>query len=89
VRDSKATTAFIDPPYNVRIEENVSALGAIHHREFVMASGEMSEAKFTEFLRRAFVQRPRKNRAERHSSSVVRAATTSVALCLQPVITPR
>jgi len=50
------TQPFIDPPYNVRIEGNVSRLGAIHHREFIMASGEMSEAEFTEFLRRAFVQ---------------------------------
>jgi len=56
MRGSKAAMAFIDPPYNVRIEGNVSRLGAIHHREFIMASGEMSEAEFTEFLRRAFVQ---------------------------------
>jgi len=48
--------AFIGPPYNVRIEGNASGLGAIHHREFIMASGEMSEAEFTEFLRRAFTQ---------------------------------
>jgi DNA modification methylase len=46
----KAATVFADPPYNVRIEGNVSGLGAIHHREFAMASGEMSEAEFTAFL---------------------------------------
>ena len=41
---------FADPPYNVPIEGNVSGLGEIHHREFAMASGEMSEAEFTAFL---------------------------------------
>jgi ParB/Sulfiredoxin domain/DNA methylase len=56
MRGSKATMAFIDPPYNVRIAGNVSGLGANHHREFVMASGEMDEAEFTQFLRRAFTQ---------------------------------
>ena len=43
----KAAMVFTDPPYNVPIEGNVSGLGAIHHREFAMASGEMSEAEFT------------------------------------------
>jgi DNA modification methylase len=49
----KAAMVFTDPPYNVRIEGNVSGLGAIHHREFAMASGEMSEAEFTAFLNKA------------------------------------
>ncbi|MGO9606334.1 MAG: DNA-methyltransferase [Candidatus Binataceae bacterium] len=49
----KAATVFADPPYNVRIEGNVSGLGAIRHREFAMASGEMSEAEFTGFLSQA------------------------------------
>ncbi|MGO9452635.1 MAG: site-specific DNA-methyltransferase [Candidatus Binataceae bacterium] len=49
----KAAMVFADPPYNVRIEGNVSGLGAIHHREFAMASGEMTEAEFTGFLSRA------------------------------------
>lgn len=48
----KAAMVFTDPPYNVPIEGNVSGLGAIHHREFAMASGEMSEAEFTAFLLR-------------------------------------
>ena len=56
MQGSKAAMVFIDPPYNIRIEGNVSGLGTIHHREFIMASGEMSEAEFTEFLRRAFAQ---------------------------------
>jgi DNA modification methylase len=39
-----------DPPYNVRIEGNVSGLGTVQHRDFAMATGEMSEAEFTTFL---------------------------------------
>lgn len=46
----QAGLVFTDPPYNVRIEGNVSGLGAVRHREFQMASGEMSEAEFTNFL---------------------------------------
>jgi DNA modification methylase len=49
----KADLIFTDPPYNVRIEGNVSGLGAARHREFAMASGEMSQAEFTSFLVRA------------------------------------
>jgi hypothetical protein len=45
-----ANLVFIDPPYNVSIEGHVSGLGAVCHREFPMASGEMSEAEFTRFL---------------------------------------
>jgi DNA modification methylase len=46
----KAQMAFIDPPYNVAIDGHASGLGAIRHREFLMASGEMSEAEFIAFL---------------------------------------
>jgi len=45
---------FTDPPYNVPIDRNVCGLGRIRHREFAMASGEMSEADFTAFLRTVF-----------------------------------
>jgi DNA modification methylase len=41
---------FTDPPYNVPIHGHASGLGAIHHREFAMASGEMNEAEFVSFL---------------------------------------
>ena len=47
----KAQMVFTDPPYNVRIDGNVCGLGAIKHREFQMASGEMSEVEFIEFLK--------------------------------------
>ena len=50
----RARMVFSDPPYNVKIDGNVGGLGKIKHREFAMASGEMSEAEFTCFLRRAF-----------------------------------
>jgi DNA modification methylase len=46
--------AFIDTPYNVAIEGNVSGLGTIHHQDFAMACGEMSVAQFTAFLARVF-----------------------------------
>lgn len=50
----KAELIFIDPPFNVPISGHVSGLGKAQHREFVMASGEMSEKQFEEFLRTAF-----------------------------------
>jgi hypothetical protein len=43
----RADMVFTDPPYNVRIEGHVSGHGRVHHREFAMASGEMTEAAFT------------------------------------------
>lgn len=46
----KAQMVFTDPPYNVPISGHVGGLGKVKHREFAMASGEMSEAEFTEFL---------------------------------------
>ena len=41
---------FTDPPYNVAIEGHVSGLGRVKHREFAMASGEMTEVEFIDFL---------------------------------------
>jgi DNA modification methylase len=48
--DEPVDLIFTDPPYNVAIEGHVSGLGRVKHREFAMASGEMSETQFTEFL---------------------------------------
>ena len=53
---AKAEFVFTDPPYNVAIDGNVCGLGRIHHREFAMASGEMSEVDFTAFLQAVFAQ---------------------------------
>lgn len=41
---------FADPPYNVPIDGHVGNSGKTQHREFAMASGEMSPAEFTAFL---------------------------------------
>ena len=51
---AEAQMVFTDPPYNVPIEGHVSGLGKVKHREFAMASGEMSESEFTEFLAKVF-----------------------------------
>lgn len=54
LRGTKAQAVFTDPPYNVPIAGNVSGLGKNVHREFAMASGEMTPAEFTSFLRTVF-----------------------------------
>jgi hypothetical protein len=46
----RAAAVFTDPPFNVKIDGHATGNGAIKHREFVMASGEMSEAEFVSFL---------------------------------------
>ena len=46
----RADLIFTDPPYNVPIDGHVTGLGKLRHREFAMATGEMSEAAFTSFL---------------------------------------
>src|SRR5246127_1650089 len=48
-----AAMVFTDPPYNVEVDGHASGLGAIHHRPFPMASGEMDKAEFTAFLAEA------------------------------------
>jgi DNA modification methylase len=47
---NKASAVFSDPPYNVPIDGHVSGKGKVHHREFPMATGEMSVSDFTTFL---------------------------------------
>lgn len=49
-----AQMVFTDPPYNVKIDGHVSGLGKVRHREFAMASGEMTEAEFAGFLKLVF-----------------------------------
>jgi DNA modification methylase len=51
---AKAGFVFTDPPYNVAIDGHVGGLGRIHHRDFAMACGDMSEAEFTAFLETVF-----------------------------------
>lgn len=50
----RAQMVFTDPPYNVKIGGHVSGLGKAQHREFAMASGEMSQSEFTQFLTTTF-----------------------------------
>jgi DNA modification methylase len=53
MQDQQAAMIFTDPPYNVVIDGHVGGKGSIQHREFAMASGEMTEEQFTEFLAQA------------------------------------
>jgi DNA modification methylase len=46
----RAAVVFVDPPYNVPIDGHVTGNGSIQHREFAMASGEMSKREFIAFL---------------------------------------
>jgi DNA modification methylase len=52
--EERASVAFTDPPYNVPIDGHASGLGAIHHRPFPMACGEMDRSEFTAFLAGVF-----------------------------------
>jgi DNA modification methylase len=54
MKGRKGDAVFVDPPYNVAIDGHVSGNGSIHHREFEMASGEMTEKEFVEFLSASF-----------------------------------
>ncbi len=53
--NERARCIFTDPPYNVPIDGNVSGLGRHQHREFAMASGEMTPAQFAQFLEAVFL----------------------------------
>lgn len=50
----RARMAFADAPYNVKIQGNVSGLGAVRHREFLAGSGELSRVEYVEFLASIF-----------------------------------
>lgn len=50
----KARLVCQDPPYNVLICGHAGGLGKVKHREFAMASGEMSDDQFTQFLETGF-----------------------------------
>lgn len=56
LEDSKVDLIFTDPPYNVPIDGHVGGLGRVRHREFAMASGEMSAPEFEAFLCTALTQ---------------------------------
>jgi DNA modification methylase len=50
MQDAVAGLVFTDPPYNLPIRGHVSGKGRVRHREFVMASGQMTPAQFVRFL---------------------------------------
>lgn len=54
LKGEKAQLVFTDPPYNVPIGGHVSGNGAMKHREFAMASGELNSAEFTALLDQVF-----------------------------------
>ncbi len=47
----QAVMVFTDPPYNVKIDGFAGGKGKAKRREFAMASGEMSENQFEDFLK--------------------------------------
>ncbi len=51
---AQAQIVFTDPPYNVPVDGHICGLGKVKHREFAMASGEMTRDQFTEFLEMVF-----------------------------------
>lgn len=53
-RDEDAQMCITDPPYNVKINGHVCGSGKKKHKEFAMASGEMSSGEFIDFLAKAF-----------------------------------
>jgi DNA modification methylase len=53
MQGEKAAVVFTDPPFNVPIAGHASGLGRTQHRDFIMASGEMSQEQFIEFLTNA------------------------------------
>jgi DNA modification methylase len=59
----RAAAVFTDPPYNDPIDGYVAGFGKIHHREFAMASGEMTEDEFADFLFQAFQNLARNSEA--------------------------
>lgn len=47
---ARARMVFSDPPYNVAIDGHVGNSGRVQHREFAMASGEITTPEFIAFL---------------------------------------
>lgn len=54
--DERAAMVFTDSPYNVPINGHVSGKGKVKHAEFAMASGEMTEEQFVQFLTSMMIQ---------------------------------
>jgi hypothetical protein len=52
MQNRKAAMVFVDPSYNVPIVGHATGLGAVRHRDFAMARGEMSSGEYTDSWRR-------------------------------------
>jgi DNA modification methylase len=52
LQGERAEMLVTDPPYNVQIDGHAMGRGKVRHREFAMASGEMSPVAFRTFLNR-------------------------------------
>jgi len=50
----KAHMAFTDPPYNVKVQGHAGGNGKFKHKEFPMASGEMTPEEYQNFLTTTF-----------------------------------
>ena len=68
--EERAAMVFTDPPYNVPIDGHASGLGAIHHRPFPMASGEMDRPNSPPFSARLSATSP-------HSASTARCTSSA------------
>jgi DNA modification methylase len=84
----RAEMVFADPPYNDPIDGYVTGFGKVHHPEFAVASGEMSESEFTAFLTNVLAQLARNSRDGalqficmdwRHSGELISAARSVYA----------
>lgn len=50
MKTGRAAAVFTDPPFNVEINGHASGLGTIPHRSAHIASSDMAEAEFTDYL---------------------------------------
>lgn len=50
----RATVVISDPPYNVKVDGHIRSKGTTKFKEFKMASGELTDAEFGNFLSTAF-----------------------------------
>jgi DNA modification methylase len=51
MKEELAHVAFVDAPYNVKVDGHVSGKGKVRHREFAQGSGELSREEFIQFLK--------------------------------------
>lgn len=54
IGDKKINLVLQDPPFNIKIDGFVSGNGSVKHPDFAMATGEMTDGEYTEFLSKNF-----------------------------------